>query len=252
MYEAISTIIVVIVSSIIIAPLLNKSMINAKFHNTIDWRNELYKITISDSITKNDLRKIQSLISPISESTEDIYINLLCIHLIDNFNNAKLSTHKADIQYIGRLLLKLNWIKHGTISGLRFPLHFHLLPNYIRSIYLAKYICDLIANRIDRIDTGILKNVKPIPMPKWLHFKLCIINFFVWTIPQLIIVGILLILDNHYNINLWNTKSQAVFIFSIGISFLLSIYIYCHDYEAVQSEISLLKKLQNKKSTQSN
>jgi len=242
--SAVAAIVAVIITSIIVNPILNRSNQNAKFHSTIDWRNELYQLSISKDLTRTDISKLQSLVSPLSESPEDYYINQLCNYLKNNVFNTEYIFYMERVQHIERLLLKLNWIKHGTISGLRFPLKFHLYPNYIRNLLLADYICDEIKNNIILIDSSILmhtsnfsgNNLSSVSDYKCIVVSLTLINFTAWTTLPLLISWVL------YKLPLWCNITESLLILAIGTLFVSSVIAYNLDFRKAHAEITKMKK----------
>ncbi|WP_125580617.1 hypothetical protein [Levilactobacillus cerevisiae] len=253
MNSAIGAVIAVIISSVIISPLLNSTQINAKFHNTFDWRNELYHFTISPSLTQSDVQKFQSLVSPLSESTEDRLINLLCQHLLEKVSVTDYFIYKDDVQDVGRLLLKLNWLKHGTVSGLRSPMKLHLYPNYIRNKYLENLIFNLIEDKINHIDASIINNDDDF-VESTDNYKIGINAFsnlwfknsVAWIILEFFI-SLILVSSQLISVNITaNTLTRiALFIVPAVGTFIVSYLTYSSDQKKAKSEVATVIKTLN-------
>lgn len=157
MIGAIGAFIGVIITSVIVTPLVNKRNVDAKFHNTIEWRQILFNISTSNAIKRKDLLRLKALVSPLNEDIEDSVVNAFCDAILERY---PIDAHyiivfekNNKIRHLSRLLLKLNWLKHGSGRNPTKPFYLHLYPNYMKTIFLMERARTLIKS-IDKVDVN--------------------------------------------------------------------------------------------------
>lgn len=186
MIGAIGAFIGVIITSVIVKPLVNRRNVDAKFHNTIEWRQILFDISVSPSIELKDILKLKSLVSPLNESFEDKCINALCNSVLES-HWLSLSTQE-DIRKTSRILLKLNWLKHGSGRTPNNPIHLHLYPSYMKTIVLWSEAQRLIHKINENIINGSFEQPDNPLIRNWFSItKIIIANSLIWTVTYLLL-----------------------------------------------------------------
>jgi len=108
----------------------NLKKIEASLHNTINWRKECFELTQLSKLHKDDIYKLQALVSPLSsEAAEEGYVSEYCQKLLDKPSLTNSDTD--DFRKLTQLLLKLNWLKHGDPSQIMF---FHFIKKHQTTI----------------------------------------------------------------------------------------------------------------------
>lgn len=139
MSTTITTILIAILTYVIVTPLLDKQKINAQFHVTFNWRQELYELSHVPINSPSQLYQLKALVSPLNEDPEDCAINTICDYLLDG-HTSQISQYSFRLQKLSRLLLKLNWLKHGSGQHLKLPVTLHLFPHYFQKNEFSRKI----------------------------------------------------------------------------------------------------------------
>ncbi|MBS0977494.1 hypothetical protein [Levilactobacillus brevis] len=225
--EAIGAIIAAIITSVIIAPIITNRKIDAEFHNTINWRQELYNVSIKQFISLSDVIKLQALISPIKEDEEDKAIYNFCSDLIDNATTIDDLTSKK-IRKISQLLLKLNWLKHGSGRKPLEALHLHFFPFHAQNLIFTLQIHMLIEQEIKGTPIYDIK-VWTLLSKNWLNVSKVVLTNTVLSMLYIFVGYYIYNAELILKFPLINDTWQSIFFLFVS-SFFISTTSYCIDF----------------------